>query len=262
MLQCCRIIRQGLLCLAVAVPLSVAVSAPVAKPLAAARPRRRPQPPKIIGLSARLRGSLRRWSNRLNCCETPVDAFVLTALEHKQLTFAPPADRAVLLRRLTFDLTGLPPTPRRSPPSWPTARPTPTSGLVERFLASPRYGERWGKYWLDAAGYADSNGYFDADTDRPLAYRYRDYVIRSLERRQAVRPVRPRATRRRRAVGLPPGRAEATPEIVDLLVATHFLRNAPGRHRRERRQPRRGARRPLRRARRHDRRSSARRSSG
>ena len=51
--------------------------------------------------------------------------------------------------------------------------------MVDRYLASPRYGERWGKYWLDAAGYADSNGYFAADSDRPLAYRYRDYVIRS-----------------------------------------------------------------------------------
>src|SRR5207302_2476688 len=52
--------------------------------------------------------------------------------------------------------------------------------LIERYLASPHYGERWGKFWLDAAGYADSNGYFNADSDRPLAYKYRDYVIRSL----------------------------------------------------------------------------------
>src|SRR5437588_3274179 len=51
--------------------------------------------------------------------------------------------------------------------------------MVDRYLASPHYGERWGKYWLDVAGYADSNGYFSADSDRPLAYRYRDYVIRS-----------------------------------------------------------------------------------
>lgn len=56
----------------------------------------------------------------------------------------------------------------------------PTSGSVDRYLNSPRYGERWGKYWLDTAGYADSNGYFNADTDRPLAYRYRDYVVHSV----------------------------------------------------------------------------------
>ena len=51
--------------------------------------------------------------------------------------------------------------------------------MVDRYLASPHYGERWGKYWLDAAGYADSNGYFNADSDRPLAWRYRDYVVRA-----------------------------------------------------------------------------------
>ena len=59
--------------------------------------------------------------------------------------------------------------------------------MVERYLASPRYGERWGQHWLDAAGYADSNGYFNADTDRPLAYRYRDYVSRGLQCGQTVR---------------------------------------------------------------------------
>ena len=101
---------------------------------------------------------------------SPVDAFVLQALEQKKLSLNPEADRATLLRRLSFDLTGLPPRPDEiarfvaDPPPMPMSRP------VERLLASPHYGERWGKYWLDVAGYADSNGYFNADTDRPLAY--------------------------------------------------------------------------------------------
>src|SRR5206468_7084016 len=81
--------------------------------------------------------------------------------------------------RLAFDLTGLPPSPEQVAAFVGDDAPGAYERLVDSFLASPHYGERWGKYWLDAAGYADSNGYFAADSDRPLAYRYRDYVIRS-----------------------------------------------------------------------------------
>jgi hypothetical protein len=109
----------------------------------------------------------------------PVDAFLLAELEKKGLTFSPEADRLTLLRRATFDLTGLPPTPEEVE----RARNDPSAEwfehVVDRLLASPRYGERWGRHWLDLAGYADSEGILDADYVRTAAWRYRDYVIRA-----------------------------------------------------------------------------------
>ena len=105
---------------------------------------------------------------------------MLAALEARGLALNPEADRATLIRRVSFDLTGLPPTPEEIDAFLGDTAADAYERMVERYLASPHYGERWGKYWLDAAGYADSNGYFNADTDRPLAYRYRDYVVRSL----------------------------------------------------------------------------------
>ena len=98
--------------------------------------------------------------------------------------------------------------------------------MVERYLASPHYGERWGKYWLDAAGYADSNGYFNADTDRPLAYRYRDYVIRALNADKPFDQFVARATGRRRAGGLRARTATSRRRWSSCSTATHFLRNA------------------------------------
>src|SRR5688500_4112924 len=109
----------------------------------------------------------------------PIDAFVRAKLEAAGLVPAAPASREHLLRRVTFGLTGLPPTPDeidafvndRSPGAW--------EKVIDRLLASPRYGERWGRRWLDLARYADTNGY-EFDELRPDAWRYRDYVIRSL----------------------------------------------------------------------------------
>jgi mono/diheme cytochrome c family protein len=110
----------------------------------------------------------------------PIDRFILAGLAAKRLTPAPPADARALIRRVTFDLTGLPPTPDEveafvSAPDRDAAYEV----LVDRLLASPRYGERWGRHWLDVARYADSNGY-EEDNDRPSAFRYRDFVIRAL----------------------------------------------------------------------------------
>ncbi len=110
--------------------------------------------------------------------KTPIDAFVLARMKKENFTPAPPADRATLIRRLSFDLTGLPPSPReisafvgdRSPQAW--------EHLVERMLASPHYGERWGQHWLDVVRYADTDG-FEYDTHRFDSWRYRDYVIRA-----------------------------------------------------------------------------------
>ena len=107
----------------------------------------------------------------------PIDAFVLTRMEREGLRPAPPADEMTLVRRLYFDLHGLPPTPEeleayrrdRSPDAW--------ARLVDRLLESPRYGERWAQHWMDVVRYAESDG-FEYDTHRNDAWRYRDYLIR------------------------------------------------------------------------------------
>jgi hypothetical protein len=109
----------------------------------------------------------------------PIDRFVLARLEEKGLTLSPEADRLTLLRRVTFDLTGLPPTPEEQDAFLNDPAPDAYERLVERLLASPHYGERWGRHWLDLAGYADSEGILDADYVRSAAWRYRDYVIRA-----------------------------------------------------------------------------------
>jgi mono/diheme cytochrome c family protein len=112
--------------------------------------------------------------------QTPPDAFLLAALRAQELSFSPPADRRVLIQRLSFDLWGLPPTDEEVQAFISDSRPDAYERLVERYLASPRYGERWARHWLDVAGYADSDGFVDADTVRPYAYKYRDYVVRAL----------------------------------------------------------------------------------
>ena len=111
---------------------------------------------------------------------SPIDAFVRAKLKAKQLDFAPEADRATLIRRATIDLTGLPPTPAETATFVADTSPDAYAKLIDRLLASTAYGERWARHWLDVAGYADTNGYADADSFRPYAWRFRDYVIRSL----------------------------------------------------------------------------------
>jgi hypothetical protein len=157
---------------------------------------------------------------------TPIDHFIAAALAAKGLTLNAEAERATLIRRVSFDLTGLPPTPADIDAFLADRSPNAYERMVDRYLASPHYGERWGKYWLDAAGYADSNGYFDADSDRPLAYRYRDYVVRAVnEDKPYDRFVQEQLAGDTLAGYVPDG--DITPAMVELLVATHFLRNAP-----------------------------------
>ncbi len=109
----------------------------------------------------------------------PIDAFILATLEKKRLAMNPEASRPALLRRLAFDLTGLPPSPEFLERFLQDRRPDSYERAVDELLNSPRYGERWARQWLDIAGYADSEGVLDADVIRPNAWRYRDYVIRA-----------------------------------------------------------------------------------
>jgi hypothetical protein len=109
---------------------------------------------------------------------TPVDAFILAALKARALRPAPPADRATLIRRVTFGLHGLPPTPAEVDAFVKDNDSQAYEKLIDRLLASPRYGERWGRHWLDVVHYGDTHGY-DKDKRRDHAWRYRDYVIRS-----------------------------------------------------------------------------------
>ena len=108
----------------------------------------------------------------------PVDAFLAKAMEERGLEPAPEADSRRLVRRAYLDLTGLLPTPAETAAFMNDPAPDRWERLIDRLLASPHYGERWGRHWLDVARYADSNG-FEHDFDRPNAWRYRDYVIRS-----------------------------------------------------------------------------------
>jgi Protein of unknown function (DUF1549)/Protein of unknown function (DUF1553) len=109
----------------------------------------------------------------------PIDAFIAQKLEAKGLGFSPAADRVTLLRRVTFDLIGLPPTPEEVDAFVADKSQNAYEKVVDRLLASPHYGERWARHWLDLARYAESEG-FKADETRPNAWRYRDYVIQSL----------------------------------------------------------------------------------
>ena len=110
--------------------------------------------------------------------KSPVDRFVLAKLEEKSLAPAPAADKATLLRRASYDLTGMPPTKTELEAFLANDSPEAFEKAVDRLLDSPRYGERWGRHWLNVARYADSTGN-DEDHRYPYAYRYRDYVIDS-----------------------------------------------------------------------------------
>jgi len=131
-------------------------------------PLTRPEPPKVTDES---------W------CRTPIDRFILARLEARGIKPNRTAQRRVLIRRAAFDLTGLPPTPEEVEAfvNDPADDGDAAGRLIDRLLASPHYGERWGRHWLDLARYAESHG-FEQDYDRPTAYHYRDFVIEALDR--------------------------------------------------------------------------------
>ena len=167
-----------------------------------------------------LSGSGRTGSSKLNTDSlktdhsNPIDAFISTKLAAEKLRPSPPADKTTLIRRLSLDLIGLPPTPEEVDAFLADKSPDAWSKQVERLLASPHYGERWGRLWLDAARYADSDGY--EKDKRRLVHFYRDYVINAFNRdlpydrfiiEQLAGDELPNATQ-------------------DQLVATGFLRNS------------------------------------
>jgi hypothetical protein len=110
--------------------------------------------------------------------KTPVDQFILAKLHEKGLAPSPPADKRTLLRRVMFDLVGLPPTPAETAAFLADGAPDAYERLVDRLLASPQYGERWARHWMDTVHYAETHGH-DQDRPRPNAWPYRDYLIRS-----------------------------------------------------------------------------------
>ena len=154
---------------------------------------------------------------------TPIDALILSA-SLKDSSFAPDADRLTLVKRAYLTLTGLPPSVedmnrwhRHSDDHW-------FERMVNELLASPRYGERWARHWLDVAGYADSEGYTEADQKRGWAWKYRDWVIRSLNDDKPFTDFVIEQLAGDELSG--PIHGELTPKQIELLTATGFLRMA------------------------------------
>ena len=190
--------------------------------------------PKLTGISL---ARARHWAfqsvrkpdlprvNATNWVKTPVDNFVLARLEQKHLEPAPPADRRVLIRRVTYDLLGLPPTADEVRQFEDDTRPDAYERLVERLLASPHYGERWGRYWLDVARYADTKGYLAGGEERRFAfsYTYRDYVIKAFNE---DKPYDQFIVEQIAADELPPGKdKESLAALGFLTLGRRFLNN-------------------------------------
>ncbi|MBL8852108.1 MAG: DUF1549 domain-containing protein, partial [Planctomycetaceae bacterium] len=159
---------------------------------------------------------------------TPVDTFIVQRLQSAGLEMSPSADKVTLCRRLSLDLLGLPPEPAEVDAFLADGSPDAYERLVDRLLASPHFGERWGRHWLDAVGYADTVG-FDVDATLIIAsegkWRYRDWVINAFN---ADKPYDRFVTEQLAGDQLVPWRTAEhyTPEIVDALVATGYLRTA------------------------------------
>jgi cytochrome c553 len=153
-------------------------------------------------------------------CRSPLDRFVLAKLEAAGLRPAPEADRRTLIRRATFDLLGLPPTPAEVDAFVRDPRPDAYEQLIDRLLASPAYGERWGRHWIDVARYADSNG-LDENVAHGNAWRYRDYVVDAFN---ADKPY-DQFVREQVAGDLLPPAGEAARR--ERLIATGFLSLGP-----------------------------------
>jgi len=166
-------------------------------------------------------------SQRDPVVRTSIDAFLLARLEQLKpgFSFSTLADRRTLIRRATINLLGIPPTPAEVASFQSDSSPLAWQKVIDRLLSSPHYGERWGRHWLDVAGYADSEGYTDVDPVRKDAYRYRDYVIRSLNQDKPFDRFILEQLAGDELVGESGG--ELTPDVVEKLTATGFLRMVP-----------------------------------
>ena len=156
---------------------------------------------------------------------SPIDALIALAWQDKDLSFAPDADKFTLLRRASLDLTGLPPKLDEIVEYLADTSDDAYKKMLDRFLQSPHYGERWGRHWLDVAGYADSEGYTLNDTVRGFSYKYRDYVIRSLNDDKPFDQFLTEQLAGDELVTLP--KDELSPEDIERLTATGFLRLVP-----------------------------------
>jgi mono/diheme cytochrome c family protein len=165
------------------------------------RPVARPSVPEVKG---------RDW------VRTPIDAFLLAKLEAAGLPPAPPCSKTSLLRRASYDLTGLPPSPEQVDAFLADDAPDAYEKVVDRLLSSPHYGERWGRHWLDLVRYAETDGY-EYDAPKPNAWRYRDYVIRSLNQDKPYD----------RFVAEQLAGDELEPATDDGLIATGYYRLGP-----------------------------------
>lgn len=156
---------------------------------------------------------------------TPIDSFVLAKLEALKMNFTADASKEKLIRRAYFDIAGTPPSPEEVKAFVNDKAPNGYEALVDRLLASPAYGERWARHWLDVGGYSDSNGYL-GDEPRPYAWRYRDWVIRALN---ADMPYDQFLVKQLAGDQLTRWRVgeKLSPETVENLIATGFLRLTP-----------------------------------
>ncbi len=153
---------------------------------------------------------------------TPVDAFVLAAMQEKSLSFTPDADKLTLLRRACLDLTGLPPTLDEIVSFLVDTSADAYAKMLDRLLQSPHYGERWGRHWLDVAGYADSEGHVVKDDVRDFSYKYRDYVIRALNADKPFDQFLIEQLAGDELVARP--HENLSPDQIEKLTATGFLR--------------------------------------
>ena len=163
-------------------------------------------------------------SSRKAWIDATADAHALAALEQRSLQPVRPATRQELIRRATFDLIGLPPTPQELAQFEADTSSDAYEKLIDRLLASPHYGERWARHWLDAAGYADSEGGAMQDAVRAWAFKYRDYVIRAFNADKPFDRFLHEQLAGDELAG--PIAGDLTPEQIELLTATGFLRMA------------------------------------
>src|SRR3954451_11602394 len=157
-----------------------------------------------------------------NVVKTPIDAFVLAQLEHKGWKMQPEADRPTLIRRAYFDLIGLPPTPAEVKAFVDDQSSNAWERVIDHLLASPHYGEQWGRHWLDVAGYSDSRG--DAgDSDREVSWKYRDYVINAFNKNKPINRFILEQLAGDQLVNYK-HLAIPTPDQIEPLTATGFMR--------------------------------------